>query len=378
MMVIISSLLREGDVTGVNTHFENLASYLASTGRKVMIVTPFTESRALVYPTFSIRRILDKVSGSASVWWYRYWHYFFLRRALSRVLQNNTKAVIYSQCPLSAWAALKARKNKDQHVVLAVHFNISQADEWVGKGKITKNDKLYETIRRREAEILPAVDGLVFVSDFMRKQLCKRIPSVNSIVSAVIPNCIHEPKLDRIKKKPFTDLITIGTLEPRKNQVYVLYIVEAAKRKGHTYTLTMVGDGPDRSMLIKLAKSLGISDQVNFIGQVKRAADWLPEHRVYIHTAHLESCPFVIVEALATGLPILAVPEGGIPEQFDNGVEGCYLPRKDSEKAAECLISILEDATSYESMKAASIIRFNKDYTMQSVSEKLYKFLLSA
>jgi hypothetical protein len=61
---------------------------------------------------------------------------------------------------------------------MVVHFNVSQADEWLGKGMLREGDSVWRGIRKLEAQVLPKLDGLVFVSRFMRDVLMARIPAI--------------------------------------------------------------------------------------------------------------------------------------------------------------------------------------------------------
>ena len=134
--IIFATLLHEQGETGVQTHMGVFREYLEGKGREVRILTPFSSPRTLVYPVFAVRRLIDPVSGPLSVWWYRYWHYRFLRLALSRELGDGRPKIVYAQCPLSAKAAMEARSCPEQRIVMAVHLNLSQALEWAEKGKI--------------------------------------------------------------------------------------------------------------------------------------------------------------------------------------------------------------------------------------------------
>lgn len=68
------------------------------------------------------------MSRPAGVWWYRRWHAHYLDDALRRHLNERERGgVVYAQCPVSAEVALRVRKG--QRVVMAAHFNVSQAQE---------------------------------------------------------------------------------------------------------------------------------------------------------------------------------------------------------------------------------------------------------
>jgi hypothetical protein len=150
-------------------------------------MTPFEAPKAIVYPTFAIRKVLGQLNGSLNVWWYTHWHATFLRHALVKYLSDGKPRVVYAQNPPSAWAALKARKTGLQRVVMAVHYNMSEATEWADKGLISNDGLMYRAIQAREAEVLRQVDGIVYVSEFMHRIVLEKTPGIERIPYKVIP-----------------------------------------------------------------------------------------------------------------------------------------------------------------------------------------------
>lgn len=361
----------EGD-TGVQTHFSAVRQLLQKAGVPVRLVTPFSAPATLFYPVFGVRKLLDPLSGTASVWWYEYWHEYFLRRALRDNLRNRP-AVIYAQCPPSARAAIRARSGPHQKVVMVVHFNVSQADEWVSKGKLVPGTGLYQAIRQREQEILPQLDGIVFLSDFVRENLLQTVAGLEQVPSLSIPNFIQPATATA--DGPQGDLINIGTLEPRKNQQFLLQVLAAANRLGRCYRLTLVGDGPDRLALTRLADELGVAPQVTFGGRRLAAARFIPAHRAYVHSARMENMPIALIEALSCGVPVLAAPVGGIPEVFRDEIEGRYWALDDPVAGAEKLIAVLENPARYAAMRTAARRRFDSEFTEEVVGHRLRRFL---
>ena len=114
----------------------------------------------------------------------------FLRQALRRRLAAAGDCVVYAQCPLSARAALRARRGPHQRVVMAVHFRISQADEWADKGEISHDGVVFRGIRRLERQVIPRADGLVYVSRWARNALLQWLPQAAAVPDAVIDNFV--------------------------------------------------------------------------------------------------------------------------------------------------------------------------------------------
>jgi len=373
--ILISTIMRaEGD-TGVQTHFRAVANYLIKQDKSVQLVTPFNAPSWLVFPTFAVRRLINPINSEFSVWWYRHWHKVFLQMALKKILSDGKPCVIYAQCPLSADAAIRARQSKSQRVVMVVHFNISQADEWAGKGMIQDKGKSFNAIRNFETEVLPKVDKLIFVSDFMRSKLVKRIPAIKNLPSQIIPNFLSDPYNALITASPTTDLICIGTLEPRKNQSYAIEIVAEAKKMSRAITLTLVGDGVDRANLESLARDLDISHLVNFAGYVKQGAKLIRQHHACIHVAQIENLPLTLVEALAYEKPVFAAAVGGIPEVFDDGIEGRMIPLDDVDKATKLIIEWLDSTDVMKKSGIAARNRYLGSFEESIVAKQLVEFL---
>ena len=174
--LVIATILREEGITGVHTHVRQLRRYLEECDETVTLVTPFSWSRTLAIPVFAPRLILQRCSGSADVAWYRHWHAVFLQKALRSALAEVGDCVVYAQCPLSARAALRARRGPHQRVVMAIHFSISQADEWAVKKLIKNGGTVFRAIRQVERETIPQVDGLVYVSRWAQNGLSELAP----------------------------------------------------------------------------------------------------------------------------------------------------------------------------------------------------------
>lgn len=375
--IVVATILRPSGTTGVQTHFCTFVRWLVAKALPVAVTTPYNAPLWMVYPVFAVRRVLDLLSGLVSVWWYRYWHAVFLEFALRRRLSAGNDCVVYAQCPLSAAAALRARRNARQHVVLAVHFNVSQADEWAGKGMIAIDGSYAASIRRFEALTLARLDGLVFVSEFMRAALMDRIPNIGGVPFAVVPNFVSDPGVPSKAPTIDADLLIVGTLEPRKNQAYALEIVAAAARSGRKLNLTIAGDGPDRSALEAMAGALGIADRVRFLGFVPDAAQLFSRHRACLHVAHIESFGIVLIEAMSRGLPVFAPAVGGIPEVFEDGVEGRSIPLSNADVAVGLILDWLEDENLMLRAKAAARRRFLERFEADRVASELVDFLVS-
>jgi len=373
--VIIATILREEGSTGVQTHVQQLRRYLEELGTTTVLVTPFSWGRVLTVPIFGLRLALKRISGSASVAWYRHWHEVFLRNALRRSLAGVGDCVVYAQCPVAALAALRARRGPHQRVVMAVHFRTSQADEWVNMRQIRRDGAVFRAIRQVEREVIPRVDGLVYVSRWARDALVSWLPEAAAVRYAIIGNFVaplhHEPG-----QELFGDLVTIGHLEPVKNHRFMLEVLSEAKRAGRPLTLDAFGEGPLRKDLERMTRSLGLEEQVRFHGVRRDVRDFLPRYRTYVHASYSESSSLAIMEAMAAGLPIVAGNIGPISELCDDGVEARFWPLDDPARAAATLIDLLDCEPARVMAGRAASERFRRDFDAEVVAPRLRSFLL--
>lgn len=374
--LIIATILREEGITGVHTHFRELCRYLEAKGTPAALVTSFSWGRPLTAPVFGVRYLLERCSGSANVWWYRHGHEVFLYRALRRRLAGVDECVIYAQCPVSARAALRARRGPHQRVVMAVHFRVSQADEWTDKdrGAIARGGKVFRDIRSLERTTVAGVDGVVYVSKWGRDALLSWCPEAAAVPSAVIGNFVARPAVDP-PPAPAADLVSVGNLEAIKNHRYVLEVLAQAKRLGRSYTIDIFGEGPMRKDLEQLIAVLGLEGQARLRGFRGDVRSRLPGYRACVHASYSESLPLAIIEAMAAGLPVVAADTGGVAELLDDGVEGRFWPLDDPAAAAAILIDLLDDDAKRARAGAAALDRFRRDFDAEVLGPRLLSFV---
>ena len=104
--------------------------------------------------------------------------------------------------------------------------------------------------------------------------------------------------------------------------------------------LLMVGDGPLRNDLEDLSRELGIADRVRFLGIRRDVADLLSAADAFALTSVSEAASLTLLEAMATGLPVIVTGVGGNPEIVRGGVDGLHIPRGDSAACATAITKL--------------------------------------
>ena len=148
---------------------------------------------------------------------------------------------------------------------MAVHYQTSQADGWAGAGYIRAGGVASRAIRQMEKDVIPQLDGIIYVSRSAHDHLVSLAPDATEVRSAIVPNFVVPVEAPEPRSQ-VADLVSVGSLLKGKNHRYLLEILAAAKQGGERLTLDVYGDGPLRRQLVRLAHTLGVDQQVRFIG----------------------------------------------------------------------------------------------------------------
>lgn len=119
-----------------------------------------------------------------------------------------------------------------------------------------------------------------------------------------------------------------------------------------SFRCTIVGDGPERGELLRLREALGLSDIVDMVGAIPSSelmgyyedADLLVVPSLVEADGTRDGLPTVVIEALATGLPVVASAAAGIPEIIAHLETGVLVPQEDPNALAEALILLIENS----------------------------------
>ncbi|RLJ36210.1 glycosyltransferase involved in cell wall biosynthesis [Litoreibacter meonggei] len=138
-------------------------------------------------------------------------------------------------------------------------------------------------------------------------------------------------------------LVFVGRLAAVKGLRILLEGFTAARVSRPDLRLTLVGDGDDRAHLEKLAKPLG--DAVQFVGYKSQdeVAAILAEADMLVLPSFAEGVPVVLMEAMASGKPVIASLVAGVPELVDDGVSGFLVPPGDVDTFAARLGQLADD-----------------------------------
>ena len=166
-------------------------------------------------------------------------------------------------------------------------------------------------------------------------------------------------------------MLTIGRLIPRKGfQFLIRALPQIVEKAAHNFEIEIVGDGPYQSELLKLAEDLDVASHIRFTGSVPYAE--LPQKYrdadVFILPSLAEGMPLVVLEAMGTGLPIVASRVQGIDELVGDGTNGALFDPGDVDGLAHALAKLINAGEGRIEMGKASVERV-KPYDWKNIAD---------
>ncbi len=134
----------------------------------------------------------------------------------------------------------------------------------------------------------------------------------------------------------------------------------------------IIGDGPDRLALERLAKDLGVEHEVKFFGSVpfEKIPVYLHNATIFVRLSRSEGMGVSFVEALAAGLPIIGTPVGGIADIIIDGVTGLFAKVDDPDDAAEKIMRLLQDSRLSQSIVENGKKMLQERFLWNSIAKK--------
>ncbi len=196
--------------------------------------------------------------------------------------------------------------------------------------------------------ILKNADSVIALTENMKRKMennCSR--NIH-----VIPNGIDFEKFQGLSKelirKKFSfasnDLILIyvGRFRKEKGHIYLIESMRHIKQEINEVRLILCGDGPEEEEMRNLVKKFGLEGTVQFFGKVtnERIPEFLAAADIFILPSLTEGFPNVLLEAMASGLPIITTDVDGVSEIIQEGNNGYIIPPRSPEKIAEAVINL--------------------------------------
>jgi glycosyltransferase involved in cell wall biosynthesis len=138
--------------------------------------------------------------------------------------------------------------------------------------------------------------------------------------------------------------VVVGSLLQRKGQDVVIKALKKVTEKHHNAKLQLLGDGQDRNNLEELTHSLGLTQNVEFVGFTDNVTAYLHNADIGILASRREGMPNSVMEYMSLGLPVIVTDLPGIDEIIVDGESGFIIPQEADGQLADKWIALLEHA----------------------------------
>lgn len=372
-------------INGVYYFIYGIGSLLIQKGHKVEVITPSDS----IYP---YRKIINgiHVNGlpSLPIWFYpsvRYPLHTFLRSRIRRIISRFKPDIIHIQDHF--WVSkMVVKVNRDLKIPIigtnhfmpeniTVFFKNQRFKKWL-ESRLWKDFSM--VFNEVSLVTTPTETGVHLI----RRRLKVDTVAISSGINLEAFNPPDNPVNIRAKygipDKPV--LLYVGRLDPEKRIEEIIHSVVLAVKK-IDFCLVVVGKGTSRITLEKLTEESGITDRVVFTGFVPD--DELPYFykisRCFIIASIAELLSLVTLQAMAAGVPVIAVNAGALRELVINGENGYLYEEGDIPSVVSHIAEIFSDDDLYQKMsgKSREIARLHDINKTLETFERLYNECLS-
>lgn len=163
--------------------------------------------------------------------------------------------------------------------------------------------------------------------------------------SSIVPNLANVERFHFRERTQFRPVIlSARNLTTTYNVACAIRVLQHVIKRYPHAELVIAGDGPEKDRLIEMSRQAGLEKQVHFLGNVKNEdmPDVYQRCDIFINTSNVDNMPGSILEAWASGLPVVTTNVGGIPYMVDQGVSGLLANADDDVTMSKHVLDILD------------------------------------
>lgn len=312
---------------GAETMCENLTYALKLQGHEVTVVSLYGEhtpiSRRMEEAGVQIRYLDKKLGLDLS-----------MVPKLCRIMKEEKPDVVHTHLDVIKYAVAAAKMAKVPKCVHTVH-NVADKE---AEGRVQK-----------------AINGFYFrrgwsVPVALSQEVQSSIVSFYGLKIEQVPVAYNGVDLSRCMPKESYSatehfhILHIGRFNEQKNHGMLLRVFQKLAVENPNLRLDLIGDGELRQETEALAESLGVKEKVSFLGAQSNVYPYLQNADLFLLPSRYEGMPMTLIEAMGTGLPIVATAVGGVPDMLRNGEDGVTVPCEEAAVVNACEALIRDEA----------------------------------
>jgi glycosyltransferase involved in cell wall biosynthesis len=314
------------------------------------------------YTAYSGNEIIDKYVQTFKdyLWWTK------LR------LAGNQYDLIHAHHPIAA--LVMKHVFPETPVIITIHSSYEK--ELLLNKKIAVDGPEVGFLTSLYGELEHQLEAILTVSESFKTYLQAYLKTPEAVT--VIPNGFDSKRFKPIPHdNKVTQLVSLCRLVPAKGLDTLLLACGELKRRGRPFVLHLIGDGPSRAALEKIAIEQDVYNDTIFYGYMLHPEEFMPFFDVFVLPSRAESFGSVFAEAALCHLAIVGSNVGGIPEQIDPGVNGLLVDVDDWKGLADGLEQLILDPDYRYGMARSAYERAKKMYSLTRVISELKKIYVT-
>jgi colanic acid/amylovoran biosynthesis glycosyltransferase len=262
-----------------------------------------------------------------------------------RLLADRRPALIHAHFGVEGVYALPLAKRLGIPLVTTFHgFDATLSTAALLTSPAWANYPLFRGRLARQGDLFLCASGFI-----RGRVLAMGFPEARTHVHYIGVDCQAIAPRDPAEETP--TILHVARLVEVKGAEYLIRAFARLARQHPIVELAIVGDGPLKSRLQELARSLGLAERVRFLGALphEQVLAWMRKAAMLVlpsirtSTGRVEGLGMVLLEAAATGVPAIGSSIGGIPEGIDDGLTGFLAPEKDVDALARRMGELLDN-----------------------------------
>ena len=325
-VVILVHLFPPKWLAGTEIATYNMAKYLAGRGNEIHVITSQDTGlpKQSIEQGFSIHRVKVIKKRVLLPLIYALTSLFLIKRLAPDIVQCQ-------DITTGIAALLTKRLFRNRYIVRCQGADVYSS--WLFKKSVS-------------SMVLKNADAVIALT----KDMQSRVHSMSGKDCLIIPNGTdlertqHLPG-DRLPLRSGNTILFVGRLHPVKGVVYLIEAMKIIASRNDKAKLLIVGDGSERKALHHLIQKKGLHKRVNLVGEVtnEEVLEYMATSDIFVLPSLSEGFPTTILEAMASGLPIVTSRVTGLPEIIKDGENGFLAQPKNPQQIADKLQLLLDN-----------------------------------
>ena len=237
-------------------------------------------------------------------------------------------------------------------------------------------DEFYDAGSQRLAEKIAIADFVVCIGRFARSQAMKLSSQLHWHKFEIAPLGVDPARYSARPASAPSDtlrLLCVGRLVPAKGQRILVEACRLLRESGRRFSLTLVGDGPDRPALEEAVRRHGLGAQVRFTGALNEAQvlALYREADAFVLPSFAEGIPVVLMEAMAMGVPCVTTRITGIPELIEAGQDGLLVTPSDAAELCAAITRLMDEPQLHARLAARGRAKVTSAFDLQTNVRRL-------